>query len=181
MLVSAARSQLLVVDVQERLAPAMTEGQAAFANIERLVRAARVLDVPLTISEQYPKGLGPTLPGVIEACGPDCVVLPKLDFSCGRNAELATRIAALDRPQVIICGLEAHVCVLQSAIDIAASGHECFVVVDAVASRREESKQIALRRLERCGVALVTTEMVAFEWLERAGSAAFKTLAPILK
>lgn len=181
MLLSSARSQLVIVDVQERLAPAMNEMEAALANIERLACAARILDVPLTVSEQYPKGLGPTLPRVLEACGGDCVVLPKLDFSCGRDLALAQRITALGRPQTIICGFEAHVCVLQSAIDLAMRGQACFVVVDAVASRREESRQIALRRLERSGVTLVTTEMAIFEWLGQAGTAQFKALAPLVK
>lgn len=181
MLISAPRSQLLIVDVQERLAPAMDGVQIMIANVERLARAARILDVPLTLSEQYPKGLGPTLASVREACAESSVVMHKMEFSCGRDSALCDRILALDRPQAIICGLEAHVCVLQTAIDLTARGFACFVIADAIASRRAESKQVALRRLERLGVALVTTEMVIFEWLERAGSTQFKAIAPFVK
>ncbi|HVB89258.1 MAG TPA: isochorismatase family protein [Beijerinckiaceae bacterium] len=181
MLVSGARSQLLIVDVQERLAPAMSAMAAALSNIDRLARAARVMGVPISLSEQYPRGLGSTLPPILEACGQEPVVFSKTEFSCGRDRALSQRFAGLGRSQIVICGIEAHVCVLQSAIDLLAAGYDCFVVADASASRREQSKEIALRRMECSGVTLVTAEMVIFEWLERAGTAQFKQLAPLLK
>ena len=181
MLLSQERSQLLVVDVQERLAPAMNELDKMVANARKLIRAARELAIPITVSEQYPKGLGATLPAIVEDLAGAAEIIPKLTFSCGKDEALRRRLLDIDRDQIVICGIEAHVCVLQSAFDLAGAGRHCFVVADAIASRHRESKDIALRRMERARIASVTTEMAIFEWLQRAGTLAFKALAPILK
>jgi nicotinamidase-related amidase len=180
-LLSAARSQLLVVDVQERLAPAMAEANATLARVALLAQTSSALDIPITISEQYPKGLGPTVASVLEACGSSAAIFSKMHFSCARDAGLAERLGGLGRRQIVVCGVEAHVCVLQTAIDLQKQGYETFVAADAIASRRPESKELALRRLASAGVDVVTTEMVAFEWLEHAGAEQFKTISRLLK
>ena len=180
-LLAAGRSQLLVVDVQQKLAPATMGADEVVANVRLLAQAAVRLGIPITVSEQYPKGLGSTLVSVAEACGGSAHFAEKVHFSCAKDPALAQRIIALDRPQIVVCGLEAHVCVLQSAIDFASLGRDVFVVADAVASRRPESKEIALRRLASAKVTLATAEMVIFEWLERAGSDNFRALAPLLR
>ncbi len=180
MLLNVSSSQLLVVDVQERLLPVMTDADACLANIVRLSKAARYFGLPITVSEQYPRGLGPTVAPIREACDGAAQIASKMTFSCGRDEAIAAQIDA-GGSQLVLCGIEAHVCVLQSALDFTAAHKDVFVVVDAVASREAASKDIALRRLENAGVTLVTAEMVIFEWLGRAGTADFKALQPLIK
>jgi nicotinamidase-related amidase len=180
MLLSAQSSQLLIVDVQERLLPAMTAAEACLTNIVRLAKAAGHFGLPITVSEQYPRGLGPTVEPIRTACEGTAEILSKMTFSCGRDETIAARIAASGR-QLVICGIEAHVCVLQSALDFTAQHCDVFVVVDAVTSRDPASKEIALARLERAGIVLVTVEMAIFEWLGRAGTTDFKALQPLIK
>jgi isochorismate hydrolase len=181
MLLSAQSSQLLIVDVQERLLPVMSSPDTCLANIVRLAKAARHLGIPITISEQYPQGIGPSAAPIRAACDGAAETLTKITFSCGHDEKIAARIAASGRRQLLICGIEAHICVLQSALAFASAHFDVFVVADAVTSREPVSKEIALRRLERAGVIPVTVEMAVFEWLGRAGTAEFKALQQLIK
>lgn len=184
MIVRRASSQLVVIDIQERLAPAMSGGEVIVANVVKLLRCAGMLDVPVTLSEQYRKGIGATLPAVMEAAGNRACVFEKMAFSAMRDADISRhidRIVKQGRRQIVLCGIEAHVCVLQTALDLAAHGREVAVVADAIASRTVDSKTIALQRLAAAGVTIATTEMVAFEWLEMAGTGEFRALLPLLK
>lgn len=180
MLIHRHDSLLFVVDEQARLAPAMYSRDQAVANTRVLLRAAACLGVPVIASEQYPKGLGPTVPEIASLL-PQGSVCEKIHFSCANDEGIATRIAKLGRSQVVVVGMEAHVCVLQTALGLKARGYEPFVVADAVSSRRPESHAIALDRLRVAGVPVVTTEMVAFEWLERAGTAEFKEILGLIR
>lgn len=183
-LLDAATTQLLIIDVQERLLPAMSQPDETLANVTRLLQAARRLGPPITVSEQYPKGIGPTVEPLRELLPNEAAVLQKMSFSCMRHAPLAARIrdlAAQGRRRILLCGIEAHVCVLQTAIDIVEAGYEACVTVDAVSSRAPASRDVALRRMERAGVGLLTTEMAIFEWLGEAGTADFKALMPLIK
>ncbi|HZD27056.1 MAG TPA: hydrolase [Alphaproteobacteria bacterium] len=180
MLLDATRAQLLIVDVQERLLPAMHDPETVTAGCARLLRAAAVLEVPVLVSEQYPKGLGPTVPEVAELI-PSGAVMDKVHFSCTGDAAIMDRLKRNDRSQVVIAGIEAHVCVLQTALTLQQRGFEPFVVMDAVSSRRPESVALAQTRLAEGGVDLVNGEMVLFEWLGQAGTPAFKSLSPLLK
>jgi nicotinamidase-related amidase len=165
--------------VQERLAPAMSEPASLIRNCTILLTAARELGVPVTISEQYPRGLGPTLP---ELAGlTESHPLPKLDFSCLRNQALRDELGSRPDDALIIAGIEAHVCVLQTALEAVGSGQSVYVVADAVDSRREENRDRALRRAERAGCVIVTTEMVVFEWLGSADAAAFRSLSKLVR
>ena len=177
-------SQLLVVDVQEKLLPAMTDGDHAAERAALLVRAAGRLDVPVTFSEQYPKGLGPTVASVAGASAEGAVTLPKTTFSCFGDDAIRRRLADLSsngRHQIVICGIEAHVCVLQTALDLHAAGFAVAVVTDAIASRERTSKDIAILRLAQAGIAPVTSEMAMFEWIGEAGTAEFKAMLPLIK
>ena len=184
MLLSAAASQLLVIDVQERLLPAMAEGERAVTNICKLALAAQRLGIPVSASEQYPSGIGPTVAPIRAALGEERRVFPKLTFSCARDEAMAGHLAqvrAQGRGQLVICGIEAHVCVLQSAFDLVEAGYAVAVVADAVASRQAASRELALLRLAPAGVSVVNTEMVLFEWVERAGTTAFKDVLALIK
>lgn len=180
-LLSAADSQLIIVDIQERLAPAIQGGAAALKATLLLVAAAQRLGVPITVTEQYPKGLGPSVAELRAALPNDAAVLPKMHFSAMRETDIAAHLAQNGRRSVIICGMEAHVCVLQTALDARRAGYDVYLAADAVGSRVPFSVETALRRMERVGIHLVTSEMVTFEWLERAGTDDFKAIASLLK
>ena len=178
------RSQLLLIDFQERLVPAIDGHAGIVETSERLIRYARRLGVPITISEQYPKGLGPTVASLKAAAGNAATTLDKVEFSCMANAGLAACLAAnrhAGRTQIVVAGVEAHVCVLQSALDFVSAGYEVFLAADAVGSRAATSRSLALDRLRSAGASIVDNEMIAFEWLERAGTPEFKELQALLK
>ncbi|MTJ81564.1 MAG: hydrolase [Telmatospirillum sp.] len=180
MLMRAEQSSLLIVDVQERLAPVMSDPRRVIAGCALLMRAASRLDVPVVVSEQYPKGIGPTVFDLREWIPADGAVA-KLAFSCADEPAVMERIAAPARPQVVMAGIEAHICVLQTALGLKERGYEVFVAADASASRRTENETAAWDRLRSAGIATVTTEMVVFEWLRRAGTPAFKDLVALVK
>ena len=174
---------LAIVDIQERLLGALAEERRA-AVIERTcvaVDAARVLGVPVLVSEQYPKGLGPTVSTIGERLGDDFAPIEKLVFSCGRSTEFGEALERTGRRQVVLCGVETHVCVLQTAIDLQGRGFDVFVAADAVASRRDLDRDVALALLRQAGVTIGTTEMFVFQMLERAGTDTFKQIAKIVK
>jgi nicotinamidase-related amidase len=184
MLMNASRSHLLVVDVQARLMPAIHEGEGLVRNLATLLEAAKRLGVPVTVTEQYPKGLGTTLPSLAEALPNDAVTLSKSTFSAARESSIAERIATMrgsGRDHLVICGAEAHICVLQTALEFKTSGFEVFVVADAVSSRSPHSVSAACARLLHAGCHWVTTEMVAFEWMERAATDDFRALSSLFK
>lgn len=176
MLIDAQDSCLLVVDVQERLVPAIHDGERVVRNTAWLMQIARELAVPVLMSEQYPRGLGHT---VTELRGlvPADEVMEKIHFSCAAAPECMPRIAATGRSQVVVAGIEAHVCVLQTALGLVAGGHQVYVVADAVSSRRAEDVELALARMRADGVRIVCREMVAFEWLHRAGTDPFRDVS----
>ncbi|MDB5651904.1 MAG: hypothetical protein JWL62_3424 [Hyphomicrobiales bacterium] len=184
MLLTCDAAQLLVVDIQEKLLPAMHRGEHAAAQAGILIRAARQLGVPITISEQYPRGLGPTVSALLEAAAGEACILPKTHFSCHRAPGIAQRLGELaskGRRQVVLCGIEAHICVTQTALDLHAAGYGVAVVTDAIDSREPSSKAVAITRLVQAGIVPVTAEMVLFEWLGEAGTADFKALLPLIK
>ena len=148
------------------------------------MRAARTLNIPITLSEQYPQGLGPTVDPIRDAFANAGVVVDKVEFSCLRSEQLRERLHELrrqGRPQVVIGGIEAHVCVLQTALDPESQGFEAFVVADAIGSRSKVSRRLAISRLLKAGADVVDSEMVLFEWLERAGTPEFKELQALIK
>ena len=181
MLLSAAQSSLLIVDIQERLLPVMVEPEQVVLHTQILLKAADTLQIPVTISEQYPKGLGHTVPAFATNTA---TTFEKLSFSCWREPKLKDHFIKLHdggRPLVIVAGIEAHVCVLQSCIDLYNAGFGVFVVADAVSSRKLDSATLALARLRQIGIQVINTEMAVFELLDKAGSAEFKSLSALIK
>jgi nicotinamidase-related amidase len=175
-----AKAGLVVVDVQERLLPAMFEPHRVVQNAVRLIQGAAILQVPIFATEQYRKGLGPTVPEVAAAI-PGFAPLEKLAFSaCGATGF----VAALKKKKVseaILCGIEAHVCVSQTCLDLLEKGFRVFVVADAVSSRTPENYRSGLDRMRAAGAVVVSTEMVLFELLERAGTDEFKQILNLVK
>jgi nicotinamidase-related amidase len=183
MLIDATKSSLLIVDMQERLLPAMADGKGVLKQAAILLKAVKALDVPVAVSEQYPKGLGHTIEILNQDIG-NAPVFEKSSFSCWRDDGLRKHFTAHrdgGRPQVIIAGIEAHVCVTQTAIDLAQAGFGVFVVADAVSSRAEASVALALARMGQSGVEVVNTEMAVFELLGKAGTPEFKALSALIK
>ncbi|MDR3439211.1 hydrolase [Telmatospirillum sp.] len=180
MLMRAEHSNLLIVDVQERLAPVMSDPRRVINGCALLMRAAQRLGVPITVSEQYPKGIGATIFDLREWI-PAEGAIAKLHFSCVDEPAIVGRLDAGARRQVVIAGIEAHICVLQSALGFKDRGYDVFVVTDACASRRPENEEAAWLRLREAGVATVTAEMVLFEWLCEAGTPEFKELVALVK
>lgn len=179
MLLDAQDGILFIVDVQTRLIAAMPDPEAVIARATILLEAAGRLGVPIVASEQYPQGLGHTderLPLPASAR-----VFAKTAFSATRDPAILTHLESLDRRQVVLCGMEAHVCVLQTAIDLADRGFRPAVVADAVASRLPERRDRGLARMAQAGVAVVDSEMVVFEWLGRAGTPEFKELSRLIR
>jgi hypothetical protein len=175
MRIHAATSSLLLIDIQARLFPALQDGDALLAHSLWLLQIAQRLQVPSLLTEQYSKGLGPTLPALRELHGPASIV-EKLHFSAVTQGELLQRPGG-ERAQFVVCGAEAHVCVLQTVLDLLALGRAVFVVVEAVASRTASDKALALARMQQAGAVLVSREMVAFEWLDKAGDARFREIS----
>jgi nicotinamidase-related amidase len=157
------QSALLVVDFQARLMPAIEDGPAVVRNARRLLDGANLLGVPVLFTEQNAKGLGGTLPELLS--GSDAIA-HKMTFDACRAPNFLRMLP--DRHDIVVAGCEAHVCVLQTVLGLVDAGRRVFIVRDAVGSRRSESKETALRRMERHDVQVVTTEMVLFEWLETA-------------
>jgi|SRR5579863_1968740 len=155
-------SALLVIDFQSRLMPAIEDAAAVVGNARRLLDAAELLSVPILFTEQNAKGLGPTMP---ELGSQNAGLFHKMTFdACG----MPGFIEALPAGDLVVAGCEAHVCVLQTSLGLLAAGRRVYLVRDAVGSRRAESKETAIHRLERSGAEIVTTEMVLFEWLRTA-------------
>ena len=174
------RSALVLIDFQERLFPNVYEPQRVLARIDLMLFAANLLQIPLLLTEQYPRGLGGTIEEIRKAL-PKVQPLEKLSFSCVAAPGFSERLAALQRDQIVLAGIETHICVAQTALDLASRGENVFVVADASASRRPLDAQIALQRLDRGGVGIITAEAVVFEWLRRAGTEEFKSIQPKLK
>jgi nicotinamidase-related amidase len=173
-------SFLLVVDVQEKLAPHVQGHERLIARAGALVRAAKLLDVPVLASEHCPDRIGRTVPVLRSLLGEDAIV-SKVHFSCADEASCLARFNALGRRQVVIAGIEAHVCVMQTALGLVERGFRPFVVRDAVGSRRGEDRDAALQRMAAAGCGAATAEMALFEWMHRADAAEFRQVLGIVK
>ena len=177
-----ARAQvgLLVVDIQERLLPAIFEKDRVVQNALRLLKGAAILKIPVFVTEQYPKGLGATVPEVataIEGFAP----MEKLAFSaCGAPGFLES-LKARKLSDLVLCGIEAHVCMAQSCLDLLDQGFRVFIAADAVSSRSAENHRFGLDRMRDAGAVIASTEMVLFELLEQAGTEEFKQILALVK
>ncbi len=179
-LIARGNSQLLLVDMQQRLVPAMANATELIAACGNLLRAAGALGIPVLASEQYRKGLGDTIADLMDLA-PGMPRFEKLEFSCYANPALRDALIDAGRPQVILAGIEAHVCVLQTGLELLAGGFQVFVAADAVASRRPESRSLALARLERAGAVPISVEMALFEWLRTAADTDFRNVSRLIR
>jgi nicotinamidase-related amidase len=179
-LLDRQRSALVLIDFQERLFPHVFEHSRVLARIDLLLFASQLLEIPLLLTEQYPKGLGGTIEEIRHAL-PAAQPLTKMDFSCVRAPGFKESLSSFHRDQIVLAGIETHICVAQTALDLAAQGENVFIVADASSSRRPLDAHLALERLNRSGLTITTAEAVVFEWLRRAGTEEFRALQPKLK
>jgi nicotinamidase-related amidase len=179
-MLEAANTVLIVIDVQEKLTRVMHERDAMVSNLQKLVKGIQVLEVPIIVTEQYPQGLGVTVPelaSLLTGVSP----IPKMAFSCLGDDKFLSQFKALDRKQVLVSGIESHVCVYQTVCDLVAVGCEAYVITDAVSSRTPENKQTSIEMMKQVGARLTTTEAVLFELLKAAGGDKFKKINQIVK
>ncbi len=181
LMAKAGLSQLVIIDMQARLTVAMPPEamQAAIKNSEILATAAAMLEVPILLTEQYPKGLGHTVPELL-ALLPNVHAVEKTVFSCMAAPTFSRQLSG-DRTQLILTGIEAHVCVLQTALDLIAVGKQVFVAEDAIVSRNPANKANALARMRDAGCIITNTESIVFEWLGKAEGDAFKAISKLIR
>ncbi len=179
-LLDRTRSVLLLIDVQERLFPYIYDHERVLTRIDLLLFAAGLMKIPLLVTEQYPKGLGNTIEEIRKLL-PKFEPLVKVDFSCVPAPGFRERLSAFERDQLVLTGIETHVCVAQTALELASGGADVFLAADASGSRRPLDAQTALHRLDRNGITISTAESIVFEWLRRAGTEEFKAIQPKLK
>ncbi len=177
-LMSRSDTVLLVVDVQDRLLPAIRQREQLVWNVRRLIDGANALEIPVFATEQYPKGLGPT---TAELAGRLGTIPEKLTFSCSGCGELFRELAASGRHKVLVAGIETHVCVQQTVLDLMHDGFRVYVAADAVGSRYEMDWEFGLRRMDSSGATLTTTEAALFEWCEVAGTPEFKRISQLAR
>ena len=171
---------LTVVDVQGKLAQLMHGREALFKNIQILVRAAKILDIPILWCQQCPDALGPTVPEIAQLLDEN-EPINKSAFSCCGAKQFNARLNDLTRNQVLLCGIETHVCIYQTAIDLLRKDFNVNVIADAVSSRAPENKQIAINRLAAEGANISCTEMALFELLKTAEHPKFRQIAKLIK
>ena len=178
-LINAENSLLLIIDVQEKLVNMLTNDVIS-NNAIVLAKTSQILDVPAIVTEQYPKGLGSTIVSIKEAI-PNADYIEKTHFSALMEDNFLKIIEKHNKKQIIILGIETHICVLQTSFDLLNKGYEVFVVRDASGSRTKDNKEAALRRLIHCGAQIVTTEMVVFELLKGSRNPNFKEVQSLIK
>ncbi len=171
---------LVLIDFQERLFPAMYEKEKLLNNVLKLIKGALVLGVPMVLTEQYPKGLGPTLPE-IKTLLPDAQPIEKLCFSCCDDETFCRTLGGSGRRQALIAGIEAHICVYQTAMAMSRRSFQVQVISDCISSRDPENERVALLNMASSGIGPTTSEMVLFELLKKAGGDKFKQISNIVK
>ena len=177
-LMSAHDTALLVVDVQEKLMPLIPLGQRIVWNIRRLIDGGKLLGLKVLASEQYPQGLGPTVPELASRLGK---LATKTEFSCAACDELFAQLDQHSIPKLLIAGIEAHVCVQQTVLDALAAGYRVYLAVDAVGSRFDVDRETSLRRMESAGATLTTTEAALFEWCQTSARPEFKQISSLVR
>lgn len=180
-MLQAANAALVVIDVQDKLLP-KREGAAEslIAKTQKLVQAATALGIPVLVTEQNPQKIGPTAAALAQTLG-DTPRIGKMEFGCLNNSDFRAALEATRRRQLLLAGVEAHICVLQTALGAQEMGYVPFVVRDAIASLDPAEEEAGVRRMERHGAELVTAQMAIFELLGAAGTPEFKQLLPLLK
>jgi nicotinamidase-related amidase len=180
-LLSREGTVLIIFEMQERLLPAVHEHKRVLKNIQNIVRSARILNLPIILTEQYPKGLGQTVPDIHEVLGDDVKTIEKLSFSAFGSGEFRARLKELDAKTLILCGLESHICINQTAHDALQEGFKVHVLADGTSSRTKKNHKAGLKKMQHSGVVITTTEMALYEIMEVAKTDEFNEVLKVLK
>jgi len=178
-LISREGTVLVIIDVQEKLFPLIAEKEIVSKNLQKLIKFAQIVKMPIVLTEQYPKGLGRTIPEIKKLI-PNVNPIEKVEFNCFGSEEFQNILQRLEAKTLILTGIETHICVSQTAID-GLRRYRVGVISDAVSSRRLEDKEIGLERMKQSGVIILSTEMFIYEILKRAGTAEFKEALKLVK
>jgi nicotinamidase-related amidase len=179
-MLNANDTLLVVVDVQGKLAHSMHNRESLFKNLKVAIEGAKALELPMLVTEQYPEGMGPTVPEIASLLTEE-MPISKTSFSCCGSEAFMAGLKQIGRSQVLLAGIESHVCIQQTALDLLEKGYEVQVLADAVSSRAPGSKDVALARMRSAGATVTTTEAALFEILRRAGGPAFKQILNLVK
>ncbi|MCX8170452.1 MAG: hydrolase [Candidatus Bathyarchaeota archaeon] len=179
-LLSRKNTILVIIDVQEKIFPPISDRERVLENTRKLIQFAKIIGMPIILTEQYPRGLGPTIPEIKDLI-PDVEPIEKVEFSCFRSEKFREAIERLNVESLIIVGIETHICITQTAIEGAEEGFRVCVVSDATSSRNPEDKEIALERLRDNGVIVASTEMLIYELLKKAGTQEFREALKLIK
>jgi nicotinamidase-related amidase len=179
-MLQADSAVLLIIDIQEKLFRVMHKKEELADNLQKLIKGIQVLGIPVIITEQYPRGLGSTIPEISHLL-PESKPLPKVCFSCCTDEGFLQEFKKLNRKQILIAGIESHICVYQTAADLLAAGYEVYAVSDVISSRTEQNRDIGLKMMTQLGVKLTGTEAVLFELLKVAKGEKFKAISQIVR
>jgi nicotinamidase-related amidase len=170
----------VIIDVQGKLWNVMYEKETLLENLQKLVKGIQVIGIPIILTEQNPEGLGPTMPELMQLM-PSVKPIPKFCFNCHHEENFEQVVRELNRGQILVCGIESHICVYQTALDLLNHGYEVQVIADAVSSRVASNRDITLMRLQSEGARLTTVEMVLYELLQTADNPKFKEMLKVVK
>jgi len=179
--INSQKSQFLLIDAQEKLVSMVENERKILKNIKTLLKACDVMEIPVKYTEHYPSGLGPTVKDLLDAMPQDSRSFEKIHFSCCEEKDFHTFLQFAGRDQIIIAGIETHICVLQTVIDLINKEHEVFVAADACSSRSVDNHNMALETMRQFGAVVLPTESIIYRLLRRAGTQAFKALLPYFK
>jgi nicotinamidase-related amidase len=174
------RTAALIIDIQERLYPFIFENENLTKNVAKLIEGLKIIEIPIFVTEQYVKGLGPTIEPVVNILG-DHPRIEKMSFSCCDESRVMEGIAVSGKENIIIAGIESHVCVLQTVVDLIQNGYHPIVVEDCVSSRHENDKRMAIKRMRQEGAIITTVESILFELLRYSGTEQFKGISKLVK
>jgi nicotinamidase-related amidase len=174
------RSAALIIDIQERLYPFIFENENLTKNVSKLIEGLKIIEIPIFVTEQYVKGLGPTIEPVVNVLG-DHPRIEKMSFSCCDESCVMEGIAVSGKENIIIAGIESHVCILQTVVDLIQNGYHPIVVEDCVSSRHENDKRMAIERMRQEGAIITTVESILFELLRYSGTEQFKGISKLVK
>jgi nicotinamidase-related amidase len=179
-MIKVKNAVLVIIDIQEKLTRLVHQREKLVDNIQRLIKGIQVFEIPIIITEQYPQGLGTTISEITSLLS-DIKRLPKVSFSCCDDENFLRELKIIGRRQILVSGIEGHVCIYQTVVDLIKLGYEVYVVTDAVSSRTPENRQIAFNLMDKAGAVLTSTETVLFELLKFAHGEKFKAINQIVK
>lgn len=181
MLIKAENTAAIIVDVQEKLMPAMFNQEEVEKNVNRLISGLKLLEIPMVVTQQYTKGIGMTIPSVMETIGESFSYMEKTSFSVYGDEKIKETIDAMGKKVILVCGTEAHVCVLQTCLELKEAGYEPVLVVDAAGSRHAEDRKFGIKRAIQEGVRVTTYEAILFELMKGSTCPVFRQISKIVK